>query len=101
MPDTIPDEEVGEVSDEDEAADLDNSSMEEKPKSKSKLKLAPELSDLVNVFKSVHFHGFEHAANNGKSAQHGLLGNFYSRMVFWEIWQLFLFQSVSQSDIFI
>ncbi|XP_064600200.1 1-phosphatidylinositol 4,5-bisphosphate phosphodiesterase delta-1-like isoform X2 [Liolophura sinensis] len=75
LPDTIPEEEVGEVSDEDEAADLDdNSSMTEKPKSKSKLKLAPELSDLVNVFKSVHFHGFEHAANNARPNEMVSLG---------------------------
>uniref|UniRef100_A0A674BW76 Phosphoinositide phospholipase C n=1 Tax=Salmo trutta TaxID=8032 RepID=A0A674BW76_SALTR len=56
------------VSEEDEAAETNNSKTDSngqkaKPK-KSKIKLAKELSDLVIYCKSVHFSGFEHAKDN-------------------------------------
>ncbi|XP_069503789.1 1-phosphatidylinositol 4,5-bisphosphate phosphodiesterase delta-1 isoform X2 [Ambystoma mexicanum] len=53
--------EAAEVSDEDEAADMDDESVKHKVASKndnSTLKLARELSDMVVYCKSVHFRGF-------------------------------------------
>ncbi|KAK2886525.1 1-phosphatidylinositol 4,5-bisphosphate phosphodiesterase delta-1a isoform X1 [Channa argus] len=56
--------EDGNVSEEDEAAEL-NKENGQKPKSKkSKIKLAKELSDIVIYCKSVHFNGFEHSREN-------------------------------------
>ncbi|XP_067824452.1 1-phosphatidylinositol 4,5-bisphosphate phosphodiesterase delta-1a isoform X2 [Heptranchias perlo] len=51
-----------EVSDEDEAAEMENEQV--KKESKEKMKLSKELSDLVIYCKSVHFHGFEDAMQN-------------------------------------
>nr|XP_046149031.1 1-phosphatidylinositol 4,5-bisphosphate phosphodiesterase delta-1-like [Oncorhynchus gorbuscha] len=56
------------VSEEDEAAETNNSKTDtngQKAKAKkSKIKLAKQLSDLVIYCKSVHFSGFEHAKDN-------------------------------------
>ncbi|XP_045558823.1 1-phosphatidylinositol 4,5-bisphosphate phosphodiesterase delta-1 [Salmo salar] len=56
------------VSEEDEAAETNNSKTDpngQKAKAKkSKIKLDKQLSDLVIYCKSVHFSGFEHAENN-------------------------------------
>ncbi|XP_052372216.1 1-phosphatidylinositol 4,5-bisphosphate phosphodiesterase delta-1a isoform X2 [Oncorhynchus keta] len=56
------------VSEEDEAAETNNSKTDtngQKAKDKkSKIKLAKQLSDLVIYCKSVHFSGFEHAKDN-------------------------------------
>uniref|UniRef100_A0A7N6BUM2 Phosphoinositide phospholipase C n=1 Tax=Anabas testudineus TaxID=64144 RepID=A0A7N6BUM2_ANATE len=51
------------VSEEDEAADVTKENGQ-KPKSKSKIKLAKELSDIVIYCKSVHFNSFEHSRDN-------------------------------------
>ncbi|XP_063069568.1 1-phosphatidylinositol 4,5-bisphosphate phosphodiesterase delta-4 [Engraulis encrasicolus] len=62
---------TGEVSDEDEAAEMDKDSLQPDDTSqkdkKSKQSLCKELSDLVVYCKSVHFHGFEKARETGKS----------------------------------
>ncbi|XP_068940526.1 1-phosphatidylinositol 4,5-bisphosphate phosphodiesterase delta-1 isoform X4 [Petaurus breviceps papuanus] len=57
--------EVADVSDEDEAAEMEDDAVKMKVKEKlanDKLKLAKELSDLVVYCKSVHFQGFQHLA---------------------------------------
>uniref|UniRef100_A0A8C7SJ35 Phosphoinositide phospholipase C n=1 Tax=Oncorhynchus mykiss TaxID=8022 RepID=A0A8C7SJ35_ONCMY len=51
------------VSEEDEAAETNNSKTDTNEQ-KSKIKLAKQLSDLVIYCKSVHFSGFEHAKDN-------------------------------------
>ncbi|XP_035286372.1 1-phosphatidylinositol 4,5-bisphosphate phosphodiesterase delta-1-like isoform X1 [Anguilla anguilla] len=51
------------VSEDDEAAEAEGNE-EKKPKKKTKLKLAKELSDIVIYCKSVHFNGFEDATDN-------------------------------------
>ncbi|KAM4688246.1 1-phosphatidylinositol 4,5-bisphosphate phosphodiesterase delta-1 isoform 2-T2 [Discoglossus pictus] len=59
--------ESADVSDEDEAADMDDEAVKSKVQDKSKgakLKLAKELSDTVIYCKSVHFRGFEYAAEH-------------------------------------
>uniref|UniRef100_H3B651 Phosphoinositide phospholipase C n=1 Tax=Latimeria chalumnae TaxID=7897 RepID=H3B651_LATCH len=56
--------EAGDVSDEDEAAEIDNEAVQDQLKNKektAKLKLSKELSDLVVYCKSIHFPGFEEA----------------------------------------
>ncbi|XP_077997508.1 1-phosphatidylinositol 4,5-bisphosphate phosphodiesterase delta-4-like isoform X2 [Glandiceps talaboti] len=54
----------GDVSDEDEAADIDSEEVKKETKKKKKQKLSQELSDLVVLCKSVHFSSFEHTKNN-------------------------------------
>ncbi|CAH2281940.1 1-phosphatidylinositol 4,5-bisphosphate phosphodiesterase delta-1 isoform X1 [Pelobates cultripes] len=60
--------EAADVSDEDEAADMDDeavkSNVQAKKTASAKLKLAKELSDTVIYCKSVHFRGFEYALKN-------------------------------------
>ena len=60
----------GEVSDEDEAAEMPDEKVQNqengKPKKKGKLKMCKELSDTVAICQSVSFKGFEYAKNNCK-----------------------------------
>ncbi|XP_040208727.1 1-phosphatidylinositol 4,5-bisphosphate phosphodiesterase delta-1 isoform X2 [Rana temporaria] len=60
--------EADEVSDEDEAAEMEDEAVKSKVNAKkstaTKLKLAKELSDTVIYCKSVHFRGFEYAAEH-------------------------------------
>uniref|UniRef100_A0A8C5QKT2 Phosphoinositide phospholipase C n=1 Tax=Leptobrachium leishanense TaxID=445787 RepID=A0A8C5QKT2_9ANUR len=60
--------EAEDVSDEDEAADMEDEAVKSKVDAKksksSKLKLAKELSDTVIYCKSVHFRGFDYALQN-------------------------------------
>ncbi|RXM99478.1 Cell differentiation protein RCD1-like [Acipenser ruthenus] len=58
-------EHVGEVSDEDEAADIDDDSTRRKAKKPSQ-QLSKELSDCVVYCKSVHFSSFKHARTHSK-----------------------------------
>ncbi|XP_062390525.1 1-phosphatidylinositol 4,5-bisphosphate phosphodiesterase delta-4 [Sardina pilchardus] len=61
---------TGEVSDEDEAAEIDKDSLppeESHGEKKLKQSLCKELSDLVVYCKSVHFSGFEKSRETGKS----------------------------------
>ncbi|XP_066303079.1 1-phosphatidylinositol 4,5-bisphosphate phosphodiesterase delta-1-like isoform X1 [Branchiostoma lanceolatum] len=54
------------VSDEDEAAETEDVEVQERVKTSKKktIKLAKELSDLVNICHAVHFHSFEHSLEN-------------------------------------
>ena len=58
------------MSDEDEAADIEDETVkqdvQQKKKKASKLKLARELSDIVVLCQSVSFKGFDYAVNNCK-----------------------------------
>ena len=65
----------GEVSDEDEAAELEDDSVKEqvKEKKKAKQKLAKELSDCVTICQSVSFKSFEHSENNCKSLNNNVI----------------------------
>ncbi|KAM9308185.1 1-phosphatidylinositol 4,5-bisphosphate phosphodiesterase delta-1 [Gastrophryne carolinensis] len=60
--------EADDVSDEDEAAEMDDEAVKSKVNAKkstgAKLKLAKELSDTVIYCKSVHFRGFDYAAEH-------------------------------------
>ncbi|XP_073533872.1 1-phosphatidylinositol 4,5-bisphosphate phosphodiesterase delta-1 isoform X1 [Phyllobates terribilis] len=60
--------EEADVSDEDEAAEMEDESVKSNVHAKkgagAKLKLAKELSDTVIYCKSVHFHGFDYAAEH-------------------------------------
>ncbi|XP_053323571.1 1-phosphatidylinositol 4,5-bisphosphate phosphodiesterase delta-1 isoform X2 [Spea bombifrons] len=58
--------EAEEVSDEDEAAEMEDETVKSKVQEKKgkTLKLAKELSDTVIYCKSVHFHGFDYAAQH-------------------------------------
>ncbi|XP_038047120.1 1-phosphatidylinositol 4,5-bisphosphate phosphodiesterase delta-4-like isoform X2 [Patiria miniata] len=72
-------EDDGDVSDEDEAAELESNDPEfqeelAKKDKKSKLKLAREISNLVNVCKSVHFKSFQHSKENHKCNEMVSLG---------------------------
>lgn len=62
--------EATDVSDEDEAAEMEDetvrSQVQQKPK-EDKLKLAPELSDMVVYCKSVHFGGFSNPSTYGQA----------------------------------
>lgn len=62
--------EVTDVSDEDEAAEMEDeavrSQVQQKPK-EDKLKLVPELSDMVIYCKSVHFGGFSGPGTSGQA----------------------------------
>lgn len=53
-----------EVSDEDEAADMEGGEEEKEKEKAKKVKLSKELSDLVIFCRSVHFNGFEDATAN-------------------------------------
>ncbi len=58
-----------EVSDEDEAAEMEDEQVKEEVKAKKKgkkLKLAKEFSDLVTICVSVHFNGFKYAREKCK-----------------------------------
>ncbi|XP_048455238.1 1-phosphatidylinositol 4,5-bisphosphate phosphodiesterase delta-4 [Rhincodon typus] len=58
------DHDTGEVTDEDEAAEMDDENIRNEVKKKgkgSKQRLAKELSDCVIYCKSVHFHSFKHS----------------------------------------
>ena len=60
----------GDVSDEDEAADVDNEEVKKSLALKSrerKHRLAKELSDLVVICQSVSFKNFKHSRNNRES----------------------------------
>ena len=59
-----------EVSDEDEAAEMEDEQVKQEVKSKKKgkkLKLAREFSDLVTICVSVHFNGFDYAKQKCKA----------------------------------
>ncbi|XP_022111015.1 1-phosphatidylinositol 4,5-bisphosphate phosphodiesterase delta-4-like isoform X2 [Acanthaster planci] len=72
-------EDDGDVSDEDEAAELESNDPDfqaevAKKEKKAKLKLAREISNLVNVCKSVHFKSFPHSKENHKCNEMVSLG---------------------------
>ncbi|CAD5121120.1 DgyrCDS9660 [Dimorphilus gyrociliatus] len=72
LPETVEKDDDGEVTDEDEASQIDDPSVKEKmaeKKSSKKLKLAKELSDLVVICQSVHFKSFEDAREKGNCKQ--------------------------------
>jgi hypothetical protein len=84
LPPEKEEEDTGEVSEEDEAEDIDESGGKKPqgkkspepsaPKKKKKLKLAASLSKCVNYVQSVHFDGFENAVT--RKAKHWHMSSF-------------------------